>query len=242
MGLRSFLFGKGPQATQLPTVNPQQQMLMDWLLSQGKQGLGQDAEFNFEPIEKQAMTQFNSQIIPSIAERFAGTGARNSSAFQSALGQAGAGLAENLAALKAQYGFQGAQNRQQNALNMLGMGLRPTFENLYSEESPGLLGGLLPSLSHYGAQYGMQSLFGGMGGAGAGAAGAGAAGTGAAGAGGMMASLGAAAPYAIPAALALGGLAYGSSQMSRKRNRQRSLDRGMGQYNAGLLPQPPMGY
>lgn len=154
MGLRSFLFGRSAQNTQLPTVSPEQQQFMSWLLSQGKQGFEQGSDFNFEPLEQQAMTQFQSEIIPSIAERFAGTGARNSSAFQSALGQAGSGLAQNLAALKAQYGYQSSLNRQQNALNMLGMGLRPSFENVFRPETQGLFGGLIPSLGQGAGQLG----------------------------------------------------------------------------------------
>ena len=57
-----------------------------------------------------AMRQFHEQIVPALAERFSGlgAGAQSSSAFSQALGSAGAGLSENLAALRGQLGLQGA--------------------------------------------------------------------------------------------------------------------------------------
>lgn len=50
------------------------------------------------------MRQFQEETIPGFAERFAGlgAGAQSSSAFQQALGKAGEGLSEKLAALQAQ--------------------------------------------------------------------------------------------------------------------------------------------
>lgn len=54
----------------------------------------------FQSFEAPFMRQFQEQIIPQLAERFSGVGARNSSGFQQALGQAGAGLSENLASLR----------------------------------------------------------------------------------------------------------------------------------------------
>ena len=55
------------------------------------------------------MRQFNEQTIPALAERFSGlgSGAQSSSAFNQALGAAGAGLSENLASLRAQLQMSG---------------------------------------------------------------------------------------------------------------------------------------
>jgi hypothetical protein len=78
--------------------------------------------------EAPAMRQFNEQIIPGIAERFSGlgAGAQSSSAFQQALGQAGAGLSENLQALRSGLQMQGAQQglqyAQQPISNLQGFG------------------------------------------------------------------------------------------------------------------------
>lgn len=128
------LFGGGENGgvRQTPTINPQQQNILQFLLQQGQQGLQNPME-GFGPIAQQARSQFSQQTIPSIAERFtAGTGgAMSSPSFASQLGQAGAGLEEALAAMQSQYGMK----NQQNALQMLALGLSPSFENSYQ---PGL--------------------------------------------------------------------------------------------------------
>lgn len=61
----------------------------------------------FSAFEAPYKRQFEEQIVPALAERFSGlgAGAQRSSAFQQALGQAGASLSENLASLRA--GLQG---------------------------------------------------------------------------------------------------------------------------------------
>ena len=55
------------------------------------------------------MRQFSEQTVPGLAERFAGTDSMNSSAFQQALGSAGAGLQEQLAAMRANLGMNASQ-------------------------------------------------------------------------------------------------------------------------------------
>lgn len=62
--------------------------------------LGNDPDA-FETFQAPYMRMFQEQVIPQIAERFSGlgAGAQSSSAFQQALGQAGAGLTEQLASL-----------------------------------------------------------------------------------------------------------------------------------------------
>ena len=68
---------------------------------QGFMGGKMPGGMDFEPLRQQAMTQFNTQTVPSLAERFTSLGGgQRSSAFQGALGQAGAGLQENLAGMQ----------------------------------------------------------------------------------------------------------------------------------------------
>ncbi len=120
VGLLSGLFGGGKSGKfkQVPQ-SPQEQQIYQLLQMLGVQGLQNPYE-GFEPIQQYATNQFNSEIIPGLAERFTALGGgQRSSAFQGALGQAGADLATNLGALRSQYGLQ---NRQ-NALQMLQMGL-----------------------------------------------------------------------------------------------------------------------
>lgn len=118
--------------------------------------------------EAPAMRQFQEQIIPKLAERFSGmgAGAQSSSAFQQALGQAGAGLSENLQALRSGLQMQAlpsalgfAQQPISNLLGLGGLGLgtqtfgytpkqRPFWQELLGGAAGGFgqLGGLLPFL------------------------------------------------------------------------------------------------
>jgi hypothetical protein len=131
------LFGGGKEGgvQQAQIFNPQQQQILQFLLQQGQQGL-QNPSAGFAPIAQQARSQFNQQTVPSLAERFTSMGQNSlgSPAFASQLGQAGSGLEEALAALQSQYGMQ----NQQNALQMLALGMSPGFENFYQGSQPGL--------------------------------------------------------------------------------------------------------
>ena len=100
------------------------------------------------------MRQFNEQIVPGIAERFSGlgSGAQSSSAFQQALGGAGADLSERLGALRG--GLQGqaanqalgyAQQPVSNLQNFLGMqtqAFAPKQPSFGQQLGTGLIGGL----------------------------------------------------------------------------------------------------
>lgn len=126
--------GKKGGVKQAKIVNPQQESVLNYLLQQGQQGL-QNPYAGFQPIAQQARNQFNQQTIPSLAERFTsmGNSSLSSPAFASQLGQAGAGLEEALAALQSQYGMK----NQQNALQLLALGLSPSFQNFYQQSQPG---------------------------------------------------------------------------------------------------------
>jgi hypothetical protein len=135
-------------------MDPQQQGASNFFLNQAQQGI-RDPYSGFQPIEQHARSQFN-QSIPSLAERFTslGQGAQRSSGFASAIGRAGAGLEESLAAMRSQYGLQ---NRGQ--MMQLGqIGMQPRFENMYKPGSQGLMQQLAPIL----AQMGMGMATGGM--------------------------------------------------------------------------------
>lgn len=129
-----FLFGKPGGVSQVQRFSPEQQSIFSQLSNMGLQGL-QNPTMGFEPIRQRAISQFNQQTIPGLAERFTGTGgALSSPAFASQLGQAGAGLSEGLASLESQYGLQ----NQSQLMQLLGLGLTPQFENIYQQAQPGL--------------------------------------------------------------------------------------------------------
>ena len=95
-GELDWLFGRGNELKQLPTVNKQQSDIINQLGKQGLSGI-QNTNTSFEPIANQARQNFAQKTIPSLAERFTSAGGQRSSAFGQQLGGAGAELESNLA-------------------------------------------------------------------------------------------------------------------------------------------------
>jgi hypothetical protein len=167
--LSEFFFGSDPRNQQASLLSPQQQGLQNQgiqqlmqLLQGGGSQIG-GAPGSFAPIAQQARTQFQTQTVPGLAERFTALGGQNSSAFQGALGSAASGLEEGLAAQGSQYGLQ--QNAQlQNLMQLLfGFSSRPSFENQVLQGQPGLFHGLAQGLGEgfggLGAAAGGNSLY-----------------------------------------------------------------------------------
>lgn len=136
MAIGEFFTGSRAKSQQFPTVTPQQANVKGAAGRQALQmlqGLG-GGQFGQSPIAQQARTQFQTQTIPGLAERFTslGGGAQRSSAFQGAIGQAGSELEQGLAALE-----------QQNALQLLPYllqaSLQPEAETGITPEQPGFL-------------------------------------------------------------------------------------------------------
>src|SRR5262249_7940075 len=109
----------------------------------GGMGNPQQYQNQFAPIAQNAREQFASNTVPGLAERFTALGGgQNSSAFQGALGQAGAGLESQLGALGAQFGQQQQQLDQNNLWNLLRFAFQPQFETQYQPATPGFFGHL----------------------------------------------------------------------------------------------------
>jgi hypothetical protein len=89
-----------------------------------------------------ARREFFEQTVPGIAERFAGEGGLSSSAFQQALGQAGAGLSERLTAMREQLRPQTLSALQ--GFGQMGMGTKP-FGYQTTAAQPGFLQSMLGS-------------------------------------------------------------------------------------------------
>jgi len=161
--IKEFFVG-GPGTMQiLPTQTPAQQQLssvnLQNVLQMLQGGMGSTAQnqpgrFDFGPIEQRARNQFQTETIPSIAERFTALGGgQNSSAFQSVLGRAGADLESQLAALGSQVGMQQQQFGQQQQgmdrdylLALLRLALLPQFETQYIPGKSGVFGGAAQGL------------------------------------------------------------------------------------------------
>lgn len=154
MSFGNFFMGTPSSIDQVTTQSKGQQglsnQLMQMLQSGGGMGgmqnyfnqmLGND-ESSFNQFAAPEMRRFNQEIIPSLANQFAGmgSGALSSSGFRNAAVGAGADLSERLASMRA--------NLRQNAVgqlgNFYGQSQQPQFENVYRPRSPGLLEQLAP--------------------------------------------------------------------------------------------------
>ena len=184
MGLMNFLFGKKGEMEQHSTMSGGQQDLLSQLLgglsggATGGGAMGSGMEFlqnllggDTSQFKAPLMRQFNEEIVPGLSERFTGMGegAQRSGAFAQSLGKAGAGLSENLGAMRGQLQMQGLGQLGQ----MMGQGLGTrSFENVYRPETTGFIGGMAPGI---GAALGTAATggFGGAGGLAAGVSGAG---------------------------------------------------------------------
>lgn len=192
-GALSSLFGRGkqPSLKKLPTLNKDQQKLLHHILS-GKgmastaqnplyqQGIGylnqilsQDPQM-MKQFEAPYMRQFQEQIVPGLAERFAGMGALNSGAFNQSMAQEAGSLSERLASMRAGLGMDAARMgynysqlpyQEQMDRNKLGLGTQafryvqdPGYEGMGSQ-----LGNVLMRAGGMGLGYGAQSMFGGGG-------------------------------------------------------------------------------
>ena len=159
-GISEFLFGGPDTFTKLDNGSPQQQAfhndLLSRLMGMSSQGGGMDLANNyfnqllgpnqgqaFDQFSQPYMQQFNEQMLPQIAERFAGAGALSSSGFGQALGGAASGLQGQLAALFSQLQGQaaGAQYGQYNQMANTGLNYKP-FDYRQKQGSTGMLGTL----------------------------------------------------------------------------------------------------
>ncbi|MCE5319403.1 MAG: hypothetical protein LLG04_18815 [Parachlamydia sp.] len=124
-GKSSTWSGQKEKIEKLSTLLPQQKHMLEKLLKHPErqysditqnpnyqsgsnyinQILSQNPEM-MKQFEAPYMRQFNEQVVPGISERFSGLGAQRSSGFNQAMAQAGSGLSEQLAAMRANLGMQ----------------------------------------------------------------------------------------------------------------------------------------
>ena len=133
-GFWENIFGSAPRFEEKQLFNPQQQGLQGSLIQQLMAVLGGQGGNN--PMSQQLERNFQTNVIPSLAERFTslGGGAQNSSAFQGALGSAAGNLQQDLAAQ--QYG---------QLQNLLGYAFQPQSERFAIPGQEGLLGQVAPA-------------------------------------------------------------------------------------------------
>lgn len=156
-GFSDWLLGSPDKLKKISTGTKQQEALHNNILSQAmglsQGGYGQAQNYYnsllqpgneaFQNFASPFMNQFEEQILPQIAERFAGAGALSSSGFGQALGGAASGLQSQLAQLFAQLQSQaaGSQTQQYNQLSQAGLNYQP-FAYQQKQGSQGFLGPL----------------------------------------------------------------------------------------------------
>jgi len=138
IGALGSMFGEkkvSPEYEKISRYSPEQEAYINQIAN--RLGVPTDRLFDYiqdllsddpkalERFSAPAMRQFQEQIIPDIAEQFAGRGVTpyQSSAFQRSLGEAGAGLSERLAAMREQLRPQAASILS----GLQGLGMTPTF-------------------------------------------------------------------------------------------------------------------
>jgi len=150
--LGRWLFGSSPEMKQAPTMTDQQQQFQNMLLNMlgAPTGSGFDYlqqilsgdEEAFKAFEDPIKRQFEQEVVPGIAERFAGLGsggAQNSSAMQQTLGRAGTELSQNLAQLRAGLKSDALSQLQ----GLMGFGQQQAFQPAYDPGGYGVVGGFL---------------------------------------------------------------------------------------------------
>lgn len=156
--LGNFFTGTPEKHKRVSTLRPEQEPLFEQAVRAGMQpgaggAFGESADYyrdllnndsqTFNQFAAPEMRRFNEQIIPDIAEQFAGmgSGGLSSSGFQNASINAGTDLAERLGAIRAnlrQSGAQGLQNIGQTGLQNFSQDVmtRPGTEGFLSQVAP----------------------------------------------------------------------------------------------------------
>ena len=165
---------KGDKFSNIPTYTKGQNQLLGSLLgglapgglfaqggaqgTQYLQGLLNPESEAYQAMEKPYMQRFQQEIVPGLAERFAGAGAMggglSSSGFGQSLSAAGGNLAAQLAALRATGQQNAARGLMGNYQGLLGSALGArSFLPSYQPGNTGLFG---PALSSMGQGIGYQ--------------------------------------------------------------------------------------
>ncbi len=152
-GFKSWLMGNPDMFMQIPRHSPEVSGSINDLIQSTFQGL-QNPSQGFQPIADEAIHRFETQGVPSLAERFTAMGGgQRSSGFQNALASGRGDLERSLGAMQAQYGLQ---NRS-GLLDQLKLGLLNQPEYAYSGRQGGALQNILgPVFGNYASQFGGQ--------------------------------------------------------------------------------------
>lgn len=144
--MANFLMGTPSRFERIQKYDPQRQAASNQLLQQALAGLS-GTQADFAPIAEREVSRFQTETVPSLAERFTsmGAGSQGSSGFAESLARGGGELGTNLAAL----GSQHALGQQGNLMQLLNMVLRPQEEIGYFGGTEGALGPISQAAGKY---------------------------------------------------------------------------------------------
>jgi hypothetical protein len=166
----NFAFGTPETRENVSTLRPEQEGLYNQLVNAGQNrgaggAFGEAADYyrnnlsdnpaDFQAFAAPQMRQFNEQIVPDIAEQFAGmgSGALSSSGFRNAAVNAGTDLSERLGAIRANLRQSAAQGLQ----GIGQAGLQNFSQNMVTQPgSQGFLSSIAPAIGT-----GLGAAFGG---------------------------------------------------------------------------------
>ncbi len=157
-GQGNWFTGYGGGFQQLPTMTPGQmglQQQMQGGVGQGMgfyQGLLGGDQRTLDLLSAPLMRQFNREVVPGIAGRFAGGHSMRGSAFQNSLARAGTDLQTNIGQIQGNL----LQSAAGGLTGMAGHAMQSPFQQVYRPQTPGV------------ADYAAQAAGGFMGGAGMG--------------------------------------------------------------------------
>jgi len=118
--ISDFLFGSSPSREQVPTLTPQQQDLLNFIIQNavsGQSGFGFNQEFFDQSFTEPALREFETRTAPSIQQKFIGAGAGRGSNLQDVLARAGADVQGNLSQKRAEL-LNNALDRQLKAAGL----------------------------------------------------------------------------------------------------------------------------
>ncbi len=139
-------------------------------LLQQLQGQAPYQRTNFDPMAQEEMRRFRTDVVPDIANQFAGLGGINSSGFRQSLSGAGQDLQTRLAALRAQHEMSqnqfatGAEERRRQMLANLSGGIsgEEQAQQMGRMNQLGNIAGQIPGqymdMARFNQQSGNQSL------------------------------------------------------------------------------------
>lgn len=161
VSLKDWFFGSEDKLEQVPNGTPQQLNLHNNVidqannLSQGGYNAAQKYQTNllqpgnesYQNFANPYIENFEEEILPMIAERYAGMGALSSSGFGQSVGSASKGLQTGLAKLFEELRMQAAGNitNQYNQLTNTGLNYKP-FDYQKKQGSAGFINPLISAL------------------------------------------------------------------------------------------------